>query len=109
MASVFNYKIKKMQNSTDENILTTLNQHVNTMHRLLRQLDPQARLEYIKEMLPVLLSYSHPNPTSAQQKLKERAQSPIQALTQRELDLINDLAKKTENLYNAMNDGSYFC
>ena len=97
-----------MQNSAGENIFTTLDQHVQTMHRLLRELDPQSRLEYIKEMLPVLLSYSHPNPVSAQQKLKDHVQSPIQSLTQRELELMNDLAKKTENLYNAMNDGSYF-
>ena len=97
-----------MQNPVEQNINDTLDQHVRTMHRLLRQLDPQSRLEYIKEMLPVLLSYSHPVPTSAQHKLKEKALSPVQQLTQRELDLINDLAKKTENLYNAMNDGSFF-
>jgi hypothetical protein len=96
-----------MLNPVEQNIRHTLDQHVKTMHRLLRQLDPKARLEYIQEMLPLLLCYGHPN-VSGQQKLKERAQTPVQALTQRELDLIHDLAKKTENLYNAMNDGSYF-
>lgn len=97
-----------MKNQIEYNTLATLDQHVKTMHRLLQQLSPEERLTYIKEMLPVLLSYNHPSPVSVQQKLKGRVQNPIQSLTSRELALINDLALKTENLYNAMNVGNFF-
>ena len=97
-----------MQNQIDKNNLDALNHHVNSIHRLLQQLDPDARFAFISEMLPILLSYSHPSSTSAQQKIKEHTQSPIQVLTQRELELINNLSKETENLYNAMNTGSFF-
>ena len=97
-----------MQNSVDQKIQHSLDEHAKAMHNLLRQLDARERLEYIKNMLPVLLSFGHPAPVSAQQKLKEKTQSPVQSLTQRELDLIQDLASKTENLYNAMNNGSFF-
>ena len=95
-----------MKNTYDQDTFYTLDQHVRTMRRLLSQLDPQVRLEYIKEMLPLLLSYSQHNATSVQQKLKERLQSPVQSLTNRERELINDLGKKTESLYNEMNDES---
>ncbi len=85
-----------------------LDLHAREMHRILREMEPQSRLEYIKEMLPSLLSFSHPAPMSSHQKLQEKMKSPLQNLTQRELNLIHDLADKTENLYNSMNDGSYF-
>ena len=96
------------QHTTEKNTLDILNQQVSSLHRLLRQLEPQSRFDFIKEMLPTLLSYSHPNPTTAPQKIRARTQSPIQALTQQELDLIDDLAKKTEILYNTMDNGSFF-
>ena len=96
-----------MKNNFEQDTIHTLDQHVRTMRRLLSQLDPQVRLEYIKEMLPVLLSYNQQNAVSIQQKLKERMQSPIQSLTNRERELINDLGKKTESLYNAMNDEDF--
>lgn len=96
-----------MTNQVEQNIRETLDQHVKTMHRLLRQLDPQLRVEYIKEMLPVLLTYNN-TAQSSQNKVKERIQSPLQSLSQKELDLINELGKKTESLYNAMNDESFF-
>jgi hypothetical protein len=99
--------MKSMQ-STENDIKKALDQHVKEMHNLLRDLDPQQRLEYIKEMLPGLLSFSHPTPVSARQKLEEQMRTPVENLTKRELDLINDLAKKTEGLYKAMNDGSFF-
>lgn len=93
---------------SDNILIKELDQHVKDIHHLLREMDPQQRLEYIKDMLPALLSFSHPAPSSAQKKLQEKAQSPLQTLTQRELQLIDDLAQKTESLYKAMNDGSFF-
>ena len=95
-----------MSHQVEQNIRETLDQHVKTMHRLLRQLDPQLRVEYIKEMLPVLLTYS-PGTQSAPTRIKEKMQSPLQSLSQKELDLINELGKKTESLYHAMNNGSH--
>jgi hypothetical protein len=55
----------------------------------------------------VLLSYSG-NAQSAQSKVKEKIQNPLQTLSQKELSLISDLGKKTEMLYNAMNDENFF-
>ncbi|MEP7264190.1 MAG: hypothetical protein ABI772_06825 [Bacteroidota bacterium] len=95
-----------MQN-VEKELKKELDQHVKELHRMLHEMDPQSRLEYIKEILPSLLTFSHPN-SSAQEKLQASIQSPLQNLTQHELNLIDDLAKKTENLYKAMNDGSYF-
>lgn len=95
-----------MNNNFELDTLHTLNQHVRTMHRLLNQLDSKLRLEYIKEMLPTLLSYNQHSSTSVQQKLKERMHSPVETLSDRERELINDLGEKTERLYNAMNDES---
>lgn len=92
----------------EKEIRKELDQHVKEMHRMLREMDPQSRLEYIKEVLPTLLTFSHPANSSAQEKLQAKMQSPLQNLTQHELNLIDDLAKKTENLYKAMNDGSFF-
>jgi hypothetical protein len=85
-----------------------LDLHAKEMHRILREMEPQSRLEYIKDMLPSLLCFSHPAPVPAHQKLQETMKSPLQNLTQRELNLIHDLAAKTENLYNSMNNGNYF-
>ena len=96
-----------MKNNIEENTFDTLDQHVKTMHRLLRQLESQSRIEYIKNMLPVLLCFQSPNSSSVQQKLKERLQNPVQPLSNQEMELINDLGKRTEKLYNEMYEDDF--
>ena len=96
-----------MKNYLEETTFDTLDQHVRTMHRLLCQLDSKTRIEYIKTMLPVLLCFHPPVSSSVQQKLKERLQNPVQPLSNQELELINDLGKRTEKLYKEMNDDNF--
>ena len=85
----------------------TLNDQVKTLHNLLCDLDPKERIQYIKEMLPKLLSFPKPA-QSAREKLEEQLRKESQPLSDKELDIINEMAEKTERLYKAMNDDGHF-
>jgi hypothetical protein len=95
-----------MSTSTDKNMLHTLDEHRKAMHMLLSQMDNEERIQYIKIMLPELLNFGNQS-LNGQQKLNFKRTLPVQNLSKAELEMINELAAKTEKLYNTINN-DYF-
>jgi hypothetical protein len=96
-----------MIHKQEADIMQSLNAQVKALHNMLCNLDQQERIQYIKVMLPQLLSFPRPV-QSAREKLEEQLRKEAQPLSESELDIINEMAEKTERLYRAMNDEETF-
>jgi hypothetical protein len=93
--------MKNMERSN--NVKSALDQEVKAIHGLLQKLTHQERIEYIKEMIPSLLTSPH-EITSSSQRLADKQMTPFTNLSQEQRKLIDDLADNTERLYKSMND-----
>ena len=93
---------------TQKNSFTEIDSQVKSLHKMLNELAPEERIEYIKSMLPKLLSFSATKATSAQDRLCDQLKNPVQDLTDEQKELIINLATKTEDLYNTMNRTAFF-
>ena len=90
--------------NTPINVKTDLDQKVKTIHGLLQQLPQEERMEYIKVMIPSLLSSPH-EITDNSQRLAEKHMTPFNNLSNEQRALIDDLVSQTERLYKMMNNG----
>ena len=86
------------------NVKSALDQEVKAIHGLLQKLTHQERIEYIKVMIPSLLSSPH-EITSTSQRLTDKQMTPFTNLSKEQRDLINHLGDQTEILYKMMNGG----
>ena len=86
------------------NVKSALDQEVKTIHSLLQKLTHQERIDYIKIMIPSLLSTPH-EITSASQRLTDTQMTPFTNLSKEQRELINNLGDQTERLYRMMNGG----
>ena len=90
--------------NTPINVKTDLDQKVKTIHNLLQMLPQEERMEYIKTMIPSLLSTPLAI-TDTSQRLAEKHLTPFNNLSKEQHDLMNGLVSQTERLYKMMNDG----
>lgn len=79
-------------------VKSILDTEVKNLHSLLQQLSVEERINYVKGMIPCLLSIPH-QINSGSQRLTEKHLTPFNNLTKLQSELIADLSSKTENLY----------
>ena len=84
-------------------VKSALDTEVKTMHKLLQLLSVEERIDYVKEMIPCLLSLPQ-QITSSSQRLADKHTTPFNILSQAQRDLIADVSEKTERLYNIMSE-----
>lgn len=79
-------------------VKSELDTEVKAIHNLLQQLSAEERIDYVKGMIPCLLS-SPQQITTGRQRLAEKHLTPFNNLSQAQRELIADLNGKTESLY----------
>lgn len=85
------------------NVKSALDQEVKTIQSLLQKLTHEERIDYIKLMIPSLLSTPH-EISSTSQRLADKQMTPFTNLSNEQRELINRLGDQTERLYRLMND-----
>ncbi len=88
---------------TSVQLKSNLDKEVKTIQGLLQKLTAQERVNYIKEMIPTLLSAPQ-QITDNSQRLTEKQLTPFNNLSTTQRKQIEQLTQKTEMLFKLMSD-----
>ena len=88
---------------TTVQVKSELDNEVKTIYALLQKLSIEERINYIKLMIPSLLSAPQ-QITASSQRLAEKQITPFNNLSKSQRELIDELTYKTECLYKVMTE-----